>query len=195
MILYPNTDKPTSEWRPEYPQRPLVFLDIDGVINWSPAPLHLDRETRKVLYQELRLSGDRLWANIRLPYWMPKLVNHLTDVAEVVWLTAWQEAANPLIAPVLGIRPLPTLVEGTQRRDVYWKSPTMRPIAIQAHKRGREVMWIEDFGFVDDHLAQWTYPGIPDFVHTLDTLPEGVLAWEDLEDTPVEPYGGIRYAR
>lgn len=189
MILYPTRhyQPPTNEWRPQYPNRPLVFLDVDGVINWSPAPDFLSAEERRELYEKVYFQVGREYAGIRLPFWMPRLISYLTDVAEVVWLTAWKELANPGLAERLGIRELPTIIDGTSSRYVDWKVEQMQPVAWQAHKNGREVVWIEDFGFtVEPHLAEHIYAGIPEFVQTVDTLPIGVLRWEDLDGTAVE---------
>lgn len=191
MILYPNETQTTNEWRPQYPNRPLVFLDVDGVINWSPKPTFLKPEERRELYEKIHISTNGVFANIKLPFWMPRLISYLTDVAEVVWLTAWKEVANPGLAELLGIRELATITDGLSAGGyVDWKVEHMTPVATEAHENGREVVWIEDFGFdMRGHgevARNYIYKGIPEFVQIVDTLPIGVLRWEDLDGTAVE---------
>lgn len=118
-------------------QRPLVLLDVDGVINdlkclWGDVP-----DDRFVL----RSNGFSVF----VPDYMPALVQWLCSVAEVHWCTTWRHRANSEIARHLGIGPLPVVDDGTNDRRVDWKAAAAFSLVEQALDAGRRVVWIEDF--------------------------------------------------
>lgn len=119
------------------PQRPVVLLDVDGVIN------DLDYGYRaNPRNHDLVDSHGHL---VAIPDYMPTLVQWLCEVAEVHWCTTWRERANDDIANHLGIGPLPVVDDGTRDRHVTWKAAAAYPLAEKALAAGRRVLWIEDF--------------------------------------------------
>jgi hypothetical protein len=119
-------------------RRPLVLVDVDGVINDLGFLLGVQRSWPTCL---LRSHGFV----VAVPAYMPELMRHLTRVAEVWWCTTWREAANDEIARHLGVGPLKVVDDGTGNRYVDWKPPVARPVAEAALAAGRRVYWIEDF--------------------------------------------------
>ncbi len=127
--------------------KPLFLIDVDGVVNaWPRFPdedyayidshglrVAVHEETVKALSVVLRLSN------------------------ELVWLTAWRERANDEINSYLADQidgwpeELGVITDGVLSVDFStdWKIPALLesdPVRM-AKWEGREVIWIEDFGF------------------------------------------------
>ena len=118
--------------------KPLVLLDVDGVINDLGALSGQVRSHRI----------DRIWSNgytVHIPDYMPALIQRLVATAEVWWCTTWRDRANGEIAEHLGIDQLPVVDDGTVARSVDWKSAAARSLVTEALEAGRPVYWIEDF--------------------------------------------------
>lgn len=124
------------------PQRPLLFLDVDGpLIPFGVAaeqyPAHagcpepLDADANPLLARLDPGHGPRLAA---LP-------------CEVVWATTWMADANECIAPRIGLPQLPVVVwpepsdidEQDERNGLHWKTRTLVEWAA-----GRPFVWVDD---------------------------------------------------
>ncbi len=116
---------------------PLVFLDIDGVVN-----------DLNSLFNGGVKGINKIKANsyfVHIPDYMPELIQLLVEHNEVVWLTTWRENANDEIREHLGIPPLQVLTDGGTERSVRWKPAAAYEMADKALKNSRQVWWIEDF--------------------------------------------------
>ena len=119
--------------------RPLVLLDVDGVINDLK---RLRRDSADLsTHSTLTSNGFR----VVVPTYMPVLIQWLCSVAEVHWCTTWRHRANDDIARHLGIPVLPVVDDGTDDRHVGWKAAAAHDLAAAALAEGRRVLWIEDF--------------------------------------------------
>jgi hypothetical protein len=131
----------------EEPGRPLVLLDVDGVVNYFDAVLavHLaDDPGRAADEWEVDLVESH-GLLVAIPRHMGELVRALTASSEVWWCTTWRHRANDEIADHLGIDPLPVIDDGTDLRTVWWKEGAARRLVADAVASGRTVVWIEDF--------------------------------------------------
>lgn len=141
--------------------KPLVLLDVDGVINdlRSLSRFQVDHSILVFRSEEYM---------IHMPRDLPDLVQHLVAVAEVHWCTTWREKANGEIARHLGIDPLPVITNRRGERHAEWKPAAALPLVREALASGREVFWIEDFDggfptgpvwekvhFIDTALSGW----------------------------------------
>lgn len=146
--------------------RPLVLLDVDGVING------LDRE--------IPIALDSHGWELRIPDYMPKLIQRIHAVAEIRWLTTWREQANDDIAPFLGIPALDVVTDGKDGRYVEWKPPAALPHIVDALDAGRDVYWIEDHEY-EYHGAPWTsvkmITTLPYYVLRPEMVPEELGGW------------------
>jgi hypothetical protein len=124
--------------RPAKNPRPLVLLDVDGVINDLGA---LYRQPDERTHQVVRSNGYR----VVVPKYMPVLIQWLCGVADVHWCTTWRHRANDEIAAHLGISTLPVVDDGTDDRQTGWKAAAAYDLAAAALAEGRRVLWIEDF--------------------------------------------------
>lgn len=154
----------TTEGTTHIDTKPLVFVDVDGVINAL-------RSNPTSVIPEVR-EAHHVW----MPRYIPERLAELAEVAEVRWLTAWREAVLPMAA-MAGIPTFKVVTDGrTPGGFVDWKWPTARPIAKEAWAKGREVWWIEDFGdSVMCRAARDAGVNIIDTVATQSVLTEGTI--------------------
>ncbi|MEY3093122.1 MAG: hypothetical protein RIS33_870 [Actinomycetota bacterium] len=160
-------------------QRPLVLLDVDGVLN----DLKVLRGTPSEDHDYVPSHGYRL----AVPKYMPGLIQWLCRVAEVHWCTTWRQRANDELAAHLGISALPVIDDGTNDRHVDWKARAAHDVAAQALRDGRRVLWIEDFydDIPSDEMPEGVEfldtAGYPEVNQVLDpfTLPAWLLALSD----------------
>lgn len=133
-----RSERRSTEGKCEVNDRPVVLLDVDGVIN--------DFEevgTRTGLWS-LDIIRSHGYA-VAVPEYMPQLIQEICKVAEVHWCTTWRHRANEEIADHLGIAQLPVVDDGTSRRIVDWKAAAAYDLVAGALAAGRRVLWIEDF--------------------------------------------------
>jgi hypothetical protein len=105
-------------------KQPLLLLDVDGVIHvLGPEP------AEGTLNSELLVS-------VRTP----ALIQRLAERFELVWATSWEDEANDVVAPLLGIPPLPVVrFDGDVPLGVSYKLPP-----IQKYVGDRPFAWIDD---------------------------------------------------
>ena len=153
--------------------RPLVLLDVDGVLNLG---LFLSsRQRGKLLGRDGWHNGragdphdpcaERIVLNRR---WGPMLRALEGDGAELAWATAWNEAANWFISPLLGLGDLPVAPARDGR-----KAETVVPWT-----GGRPWAWLEDreFELEDASALAGDVPHLPVLVD-----PQKGLAGEHVE--------------
>lgn len=128
--------------------RPLWLLDVDGVLNFvhkDPASQWPDVE------QFMSSNGYRI-------SWSPTMLKRIRAVhdrglAEVRWLTTWEDLANVYLADTFG---LPALTVAGCRpfpdspRD-WWKLPH----AQTAYATGARIVWTDDDIAYDQPAKDW----------------------------------------
>lgn len=128
--------------------RPVVLLDVDGVVNLG---LFLSSAERGSLHGKdgwhSGRAGDRhdpYAARIVLNRRWGPAIRSLADAgAELAWATRWREAANVFIGPLLGLPPLPVVpVSGDPGRLKAW--------SVIPWTQGRPWAWLDD---EEDELA------------------------------------------
>jgi len=126
--------------------RPLVLLDVDGVLNLGL--FMSSRKRSRLRRSEGWYSGragdphDQFASRIVLNRnWGPMLASLADLGAELAWATAWQEAANWHISPLLGLSPELRWAPAVHTRKAYTVIPWTE---------GRPWAWLED---IEDELA------------------------------------------
>jgi hypothetical protein len=120
--------------------KPLLLLDVDGVLNPWAAP---NRPGEFVEYR-FRLTS---WGRKRLRVWLnPRHGAELSMLAEragveLVWATTWAQRANVLVGPVIGLPELPVIEFAGPHSDGLpsWKFP-----AVARYGYGRPLAWLDD---------------------------------------------------
>lgn len=125
--------------------KPLVLMDVDGVVNDLVALRHYAGEPSDDHFVFPAVAHGQEYA-VYIPRYMPELFQELVTVAEVWWLTTWRTYANGAITNVLGIDPLFAIDDGTTERMVGWKWSAAQKMVTEAIESGRTVYWVEDFG-------------------------------------------------
>jgi hypothetical protein len=117
---------------PDEGQRPLLLVDIDGVISlFGP-----DRDER--------LRGSFHWID-GIPHFLSSAAaEHLLALErsfELVWASGWEERANEYLPYLLGLPELPHLrfERAVGRASAHWKLD-----AIDAHAGQRPLAWVDD---------------------------------------------------
>lgn len=147
-------------------ERPVLLLDIDGVLNLIPRPLWDEKgkrvinhepiardhvEHRTTIYDEGLVTPYRL----RIPADAVALVSQLAEVFDIHWYTMWNEAAVRVFGPLAGLPAMPYFecdwFEGGRAMDAsgapdwmrkeLWKAKT--PL-IEKHIGQRPFCWIDD---------------------------------------------------
>jgi Swiss Army Knife RNA repair-like protein len=118
--------------------KPLLFVDVDGVLNVLRAGI--PKGFRTHVCNGYTITYDP--ANAER---LARLAEHF----DLVWGTTWEEGANEWIAPLFGLARLPVcelpiLRDSTQRSDPSWK---LRDIL--AYAGDRPFVWLDDMIYAD----------------------------------------------
>jgi hypothetical protein len=118
--------------------RPLLMVDIDGVISLFGVPLQASVE---------RPSLDGSFHSIDgIPHFLSSIAAaHLLELAgafDLVWASGWEEKANEHLPHLLGLPaslPFLQFERSPGRANAHWKLES-----IDAYARGRALAWIDD---------------------------------------------------
>jgi hypothetical protein len=153
--------------------RPVVALDIDGVLN--PDKLMPGYETHHVTVPAIDVPNSpfvsgggkeplqlqvRTWSVHR--DWILSLTSH----ADVVWATTWEQAANKVYGPLLGVGPfsLGTSVEDTPPKFGQIRSGDVdgwKAMALDDNFHGTPLVWVDDNAYkFDGELYDWDAPSL-----------------------------------
>ena len=112
--------------------RPIVLLDLDGVLSPFGAQARPDGYEEKVLFE-----GE---APNRFCVAHGGWIRDLAAVADVWWATAWGQNANDLFLPLLGVDPLPFV----PFPHPLPFPPELKVPAVDAVVGDRPAVWIDD---------------------------------------------------
>jgi hypothetical protein len=119
--------------------RPLLLLDVDGVLN----PYGFSRRPAGFTDHRLFPEDDEpVLVNPEHGIW----ISELARVFEVTWATAWNDDANRLLAPLLGIAPLAVL---TMPPAPFEPSDKVQIVSRLA--QDRPAVWIDDLHTAKAH--------------------------------------------
>jgi len=159
-------------------KKPVLAMDVDGVLNpfggknqkYAPEGFNPYRvEIPHSLFgsftnvKEFDFDLDRplvtyVWLNEKHGVWL----NKMAKIADVVWATTWEDAANHAIAPILGLDPLPlgvsTLVTPPKPREI---GPQWKRRSLYTQFGDRPLVWIDDWAWEFESKDWWpNAPGL-----------------------------------
>jgi hypothetical protein len=118
--------------------RPLLLVDVDGVLNPYAAP------EPPPGYEIHDFFGDVVNDRVLLAREHGAWLTSLADVYELVWATGWEHHANQLICPVLGLPELPVIE--------FPSIPFVKLPSVTKAVGDRALAWIDDM-HAPDHFA------------------------------------------
>ena len=191
--MVPEADYLSMSTHSGPPAKPLLLLDVDGVINDLSAVMKVrplgddaqeEEQDKLVIPAPDRAEGlgvdivrsHGFW--VAIPRDMPELIQDVTSQSETWWCSTWRSHANDEIARHLGVGPFPFVDDGNGGRGNGWKIDAARPIIERALADERPVVWIGDF-----------HGRLPDIegVTYIDTGDRGALRWSDIPDELLRP--------
>jgi hypothetical protein len=110
---------------------PLLLLDVDGVLN----PFAAAACPQGFTEHEFFLHAGPVRLNKVHGRWLRGLAEHF----EIVWATGWEEDANDLLSPILGLPRLPVILFPPKPFEPREKVP---PVA--AFVGDRAAAWVDD---------------------------------------------------
>lgn len=135
--------------------RPVIALDVDGVVNAGPTEatvphrVHVPAERVPKSPFIRGYGATDMDVVVHLDPTVGAWITGLRRHADVYWATTWEHLANEVLAPLLGVDPLPlamTVANNPPRfgyaRDadsVGWKASVLRE-----RFNGRPLVWIDD---------------------------------------------------
>lgn len=162
--------------------KPLLFLDVDGVLN----PV---RPRAEAGFRTHSLLGTRVLLSRAHGRWL----RELADVYDLVWATTWEQYANELICPLLGLPALPVVpltapepvaacaMAGGSGRSWSWSGGYDDADAL-----AEDGDWHPILRFADDRPFAWLDDVIPT------RLLQSCARREDRLLVPVDPGEGLR---
>lgn len=121
-----------------------LFLDVDGVL----APF----DNRQTDMEPVVVGG---WHGtiIVSPSIIARLADlHARNLIAIEWLTSWEDDANTMLAPRIGLGQYPVHLEPDVRTELYWKEHVVRDHAATSAR----FIWVDDE--MTDHQAHATVP-------------------------------------
>ena len=150
--------------------RPVLLLDVDGVVcPLGPGP------------GCAMTSIDAGGCSVRVRADLPELLAALGQRCELVWCTAWGDAANAVLAPALGLAPLSVVAfDASVAGGGTWKLPH-----VERFVGDRPFAWVDDELGVDAHWWAEHRPhqslllDVDPTVGLIDRDIDTLLAWAD----------------
>ncbi|MEV0583150.1 HAD domain-containing protein [Nonomuraea sp. NPDC050310] len=151
--------------------RPLLLVDVDGVLN----PFSTQPGFRRY---ECTIGEEHYTVHLNPAHgaWLMELA--LAARAELTWATTWEESANEWIAPRLGLPRLPVVPlahDAPSELGEMFKTPH-----VAKYVGDRPFVWFDDHVFLEDEEYLRGYQGTGQFL-LVNVEPRRGLTREHLE--------------
>ncbi|MCG5220137.1 HAD domain-containing protein [Streptosporangium soli] len=137
-------------------ERPLLLLDVDGVLN------PLGGKMRNFVTRECVVDGVPYRVHLSPAHGRKLLALAVETGAELVWATTWEHAANEWIGPCIGLPALPVIempaLDRANQGEMF-KTPH-----IAAYAGRRPFVWFDDLTWEADVEFLRLHPGVDEFL-------------------------------
>jgi hypothetical protein len=127
-------------------QRPWLLIDVDGVLN----PLVVADGFE--IHELTPLGWTRPPLQVQLTPRHGEWINAMTDVFDLAWATTWEESANLMIGPIVGIPELPVVPFDFDMARRVW-GICMKTPDVAEWVGDRPFAWLDDM--ISDLDANW----------------------------------------
>jgi hypothetical protein len=152
---------------PTNAQRPILAVDVDGVISLFGFEEPPERAPCKfqLIDGMAHCISQEVGAHLR----------RLSPHYDMVWATGWEDRANEYLLHLLGLQRLPVIRFGSEAEfgSAHWK---LGPI--EQYARGRALAWIDDS--LDDECRHWAARRVEPTL-LVETQPESGLLESQVE--------------
>ena len=118
-------------------QRPWLLIDVDGVLN----PLVVADGFDIHVLTPLDWTGPPL--NVQLTPRHGELILQMTDVFDLAWATTWEDSANAMIGPIVGLPELPVVHFAFESARRVWGICLKTP-GVASWVGDRPFAWLDD---------------------------------------------------
>ncbi|MFC6081057.1 HAD domain-containing protein [Sphaerisporangium aureirubrum] len=140
--------------------RPLLLLDVDGVVN--------PQLPRSKAWRRYRCVVDNERYNVRLNPEHGEQLLRLSERAggQLVWATSWDHHANVHIGPRLGLPRLPVITMDHASQWRTWHDPLVmyKTPKVARYVAGRPFVWFDDDFRAGDQLHLEEHPDVGEFL-------------------------------
>lgn len=145
-------------------ERPVLLLDIDGVLNLFPHFLE-DRVTRQTQRQSALLSSTQKQPySLDIPLDAADLVDQLADYFELHWYTMWNEHARAVFTPLAGIR------QQFDHFECDWVGGLDALNATDTPEWMRKAIWVAKTPLIPEHVGDRPFVWVDDDTTPVDSL-------------------------
>lgn len=132
--------------------KPVLLVDVDGVLNpfmMSPNSWQKKGFSRHQVTIPAHVDASTPTYRVYLSAAHKEMIEELEEVCDVVWATTWNDLANELLGPLLGLKEYPVLLlDDTvpwSYGSVFWKTPQVRAAFSEGGAyEGRAFAWLDD---------------------------------------------------
>ncbi|MEV1173690.1 HAD domain-containing protein [Nonomuraea sp. NPDC049784] len=136
--------------------KPLLLLDVDGVLN------PMGRPTPDFRRYRCTIDGEVYIVNLNPRHGRRLLELALSTGSELVWATTWEQHANEWIAPRIGLPSLPVI---SMNPDVPSEHGEMfKTPHVAAYAGRRPFVWFDDQVWAEDEEYLRVHQGLDDFL-------------------------------
>ena len=127
-------------------ERPWLLIDVDGVLNPLVVADGFD------IHELTPIGWTRGPLQVQLTPRHGGWIAAMTDVFELAWATTWEDSANTLIGPLVGLPELPVVHFGFETARPVWGICAKTP-GVAAWVGRRPFAWLDDG--IDERDARW----------------------------------------